>query len=427
MILKLVERLVDEAALVKVESENYLVRFANDEITAFKSWATTEFSLYLAKGKRISIVSFTGEPDVKTVDEAVKRLEKLPEDPLYAPLKPQPPPPREEREEDFEKLADIAAEAISAANGVERNAGAVQLTYLCFEYEDVHGGRGKYCVNRSYLTVRSFKGELAATAASAARRPSELRPKEAGRSNAELLGLAAGLPAEDVEPGKHKLLLSPLVFGHLIGEAASIWLAAGSVLAGSSRYGPGDLGKTVASEALTLEDVTAEEGAYGFTPLDYEGNAVRRVELIRRGVLAGFLHNNRTAAKLGASTTGHALRGWIMPTPGHVMARPGDGPKDLQGLLAELGTGYYVHNNWYTRYQNVKIGQFSTVGRDVVLVVRGGKPTAIVKHMRIADTLENILRGISLLSGEAEQIYWWDMPVAATAPYAVVENVGVVK
>lgn len=427
MILRLVERQVDEAALVRIESENYLLRFANDEATAFKSWTTTEVGLYLAKGRRITALSFTGEPDVKAVDDAVRRLEKLPEDPLYVPLKPQPPPPREEKEEDFEKLADIAAEAISAAGGVERSAGAVQLTYICFEYEDTHGGRGRYCVNRAYLTIRSFKGELAATAASAARRLSELRPKEAGQSNAELLELAAGLPAEDVEPGKRRLLLSPLVFGHLLGEVASVWLSAGGVVAGSSRYEPGDLGKAVASESLNLEDATADEGAYGFTPFDYEGNAVRRVELIRRGVLAGFLHNNRTAAKLGASTTGHALRGWIMPSPGHVSVRPGDGPKDLQGLLAELGTGYYVHNNWYTRYQNIKTGQFSTVGRDVILAVRGGKPVAVVKHMRIADTLENILRGVSLLSGEAAQIYWWDMPVPATVPYAVVEDIGVVK
>ncbi|MEM3327048.1 MAG: TldD/PmbA family protein, partial [Thermoproteus sp.] len=377
MILKLLERLVDEAALVRTRAEEYMVRFANNEATAFKAWTSEEVSIYLAKGRRTAAVSFTGEPDLGAVEEAARRLERLPEDPLYVPLKAQPPQPREEREEDFEKLADLVNKAVEGARGADRNAGAARLTYLCFEYEDVYGRSGRYCANRAYLTVRSFKGDLAATAATAGRRLADLKPEEAGRANVELLELARGLPVEDVEPRRARLLLSPLVFGHLMGEVASMWLTGMNVIAGSSRYGSGDLGAQATSELLTLLDVTAEEGAYGFAQLDYEGNAVRRVELIRRGVLAGFLHNNRTAAKLGASTTGHALRGWFAPAPGHVEVPPGDGAEDLQGLLAELGEGYYVHNNWYTRYQNVKTGQFSTVGRDVVLAVRGGKPVAI--------------------------------------------------
>jgi PmbA protein len=75
----------------------------------------------------------------------------------------------------------------------------------------------------------------------------------------------------------------------------------------------------------------------------------------------------------------------------------------------------------------VKTGQFSTVGRDVALAVRGGRPVAVVRHMRIADTLENVLRNVSSLSGEPAQVFWWDMPVPATVPFAIVENIGVVK
>lgn len=427
MMLKLVERLVDEAALVRTRAENYMVRFANDEATVFKSWTSEEVSLYLAKGKRATAVTFTGEPDVGALEEAVRRLEGLPEDPLYVPLKAQPPQPREEREEEFDRLMDVVHEAVEGARGADRSAGAARLTYICFEYQDTYGKSGRYCANRAYLTIRSFRGDLAATAAVAGRRPAELKPGEAGRSNAELLELARALPVEEVEPGRARLLLSPLVFGHLMGEAASMWLTGTAVISGSSRYGPDDLGSQVASERLTLLDITAEEGAYGFAQLDYEGNAVRRVELIRRGTLTGFLHNGRTAARLGASTTGHALMGWFAPVPGHIEVPPGDGAGDLQGLLAELGDGYYVHNNWYTRYQNIKTGQFSTVGRDVVLAVRGGRPAAVVRRMRIADALERVLKNIGALSSKSVQTYWWDMPVPATVPYAVVEEVGVVK
>ncbi|CCC80973.1 TldD/PmbA family protein [Thermoproteus tenax] len=428
MILRIVEREVDEAALVVVRAETYMVRLANDEVSVSKSWATEEHHLYLAKGKKYAIVSSTGELDISAVEDALRRLSSLPEDPLYVPLKGEAlPTPREEREEDFEALADVALEAARAAEGAERNAGAAVLTYVSFQYEDTYGRRGRYSLNRAYLTIRSLRGDLAATSATAGRSLADLRPREVGEANSLLLRLAAGLPREPVQPGRARLLLSPLVFGHLLGETVGGWMTGTAVISGSSRYSPQDLGAAVASSELSVADATADERAYGHTPFDFEGNRVERVQLLERGVLKAFLQNNRTAAKLGGRSTGHALRSWIYTSPGHVEAKAGDAPSDLEGLIAELKSGYYVHNNWYTRYQNIKTGQFSTVGRDVILAVRDGKPVAVVRHMRIADTLEALLRNTAALSSRASQIYWWDMSVPATVPYAIVDGLGVTK
>ncbi|MEM1599063.1 MAG: metallopeptidase TldD-related protein, partial [Pyrobaculum sp.] len=164
---------------------------------------------------------------------------------------------------------------------------------------------------------------------------------------------------------------------------------------------------------------------YGFTPFDVEGVPAKAVELYKRGVLSGFIHTRRTANALGAEPTGHALFHWVRPYPGHLEIAGGDAPDDLQDLFKELGSGFYIHNNWYTRYQNVKTGQFSTVGRDLALEIKNGRPTAVVKFIRVADTLENLVKNVSALSKTTRQVYWWDMPVPATAPYALVRNVGV--
>ncbi|MDT7873765.1 MAG: metallopeptidase TldD-related protein, partial [Pyrobaculum sp.] len=83
------------------------------------------------------------------------------------------------------------------------------------------------------------------------------------------------------------------------------------------------------------------------------------------------------------------------------------------------------HGNWYTRYQNVKTGQFSTVGRDVALEVKDGRPAAVVKYIRIADTMENVVRNVAELSKAQKQVYWWDMPTPANAPYAIIRQIGV--
>lgn len=103
----------------------------------------------------------------------------------------------------------------------------------------------------------------------------------------------------------------------------------------------------------------------------------------------------------------------------------GDASGDLEELFAELKNGFYIHNNWYTRYQNVKTGQFSTVGRDVALEVRDGRPVAVVKFIRIADTLENVVKNVEALSKKRAQVYWWDMPAPATSTWAILRNIGI--
>ncbi|ACB40726.1 TldD/PmbA family protein [Pyrobaculum neutrophilum] len=424
-LLKLVRGKVDEAIAVRTVVENYMARFANDEITVFKSWRTESLYLRLAKGRKTALLGFTGPVDLREVDRAVSRMPSLPDDPLYVPAAGAKPPSRAEPPEDFERIPDLVKRAIDAAEGAERSAGVVHLTYVQKWYEDTAGGEGHYAVNRVYMTVRSFLGELAATSAAAGRRLSEIDADAVGAENSRLLSIAKGLPRTRLEPSVADLLLSPLVLGHLMGEVVQTWANGLDVLAGSSRYGRGDLGREAAAPVLTLVEESHNPSVYGYTPFDFEGLAPRPVEIYRRGTLSGFIHTRGTAAALGMEPTGHALYGWARPAPGHIWVAPGDGPDDLEALFVDLGNGVYIHNNWYTRFQNVKLGQFSTVGRDVALLIKGGRPTASVKYVRLADTLERVVKGVAELSKTARQIYWWDMPTPANAPYAVVRSIAV--
>ncbi|MFN3803863.1 MAG: metallopeptidase TldD-related protein [Pyrobaculum sp.] len=423
MILRLFSNRVDEAALVKVSQKNYMARFANDEVTIFKHWTSESLYLYLARGRRALYVNMSGGLDIQMLEREVRRLSTLPEDPLYVPLGGPTPGVYQEPEGDPERLVDLVKTAVDNTEGVERNAGAARMIYSTVEYEDTAGRTGRYALNKIFLTMRSFAGELSVTNTAAGRQ--EVDARRLAVANSQLLSLARGLPKRRAEASKTRLLLSPIVFGHLMGEVAMHWVNGGEVIAQTSRYTKEDLGKEVASENLTLVETTYYQHAYGFTPFDFEGIPPRRVGIFDRGVLKEFIHNRRTAARLGVESTGHALGGWVRPSPGHVEVAPGDIPHDVEILMTELRRGYYIHNNWYTRYQNVKTGQFSTVGRDLALEVIDGRPVAVVKFVRIADTLENIVRNIAALSKEAEQVYWWDMVVPATAPYAIIQDVGI--
>ena len=234
----------------------------------------------------------------------MKRLASLPEDPLYVPVEGPRLPTRREPPEDFEKLPDLVKRAVDSAAGVERNAGVVNLAYVEVEYEDSTGRGGQYAVNRVYMAMRSFLGELSATAAAAGRRIADIKAEKLGEENSQILSLAKGLPQRRVEPTKADLLLSPLVFGHLVGELMHFWTNGSEVVANSSRYTKEDVGRQVASELLTVVEKTYDESAHGYAPFDFEGTPPRPVEVYRRGVLSGFIHTRRTAPRPGNGAHG---------------------------------------------------------------------------------------------------------------------------
>lgn len=88
---------------------------------------------------------------------------------------------------------------------------------------------------------------------------------------------------------------------------------------------------------------------------------------------------------LNQDTTGNA--GWVYPRPWTLEVLPGE---VSESSLLE-GNVILFNNNWYTRFQNRAEGQFSTVGRDAVVVIRGGKPAGVAGRVRIADKLGKII------------------------------------
>ncbi|MEM3268204.1 MAG: metallopeptidase TldD-related protein, partial [Metallosphaera sp.] len=91
------------------------------------------------------------------------------------------------------------------------------------------------------------------------------------------------------------------------------------------------------------------------------------------------------------------------------------------------GNVILFNNNWYTRFQNRAEGQFSTVGRDAVTLIKNGKPVGVVGRVRIADKLGNIISNVQALSKERYSIAWWDAPLPGIYPFALVSNVRVSK
>jgi TldD protein len=65
------------------------------------------------------------------------------------------------------------------------------------------------------------------------------------------------------------------------------------------------VGRTVASEQITMVDQGDVPGAYGMIPCDDEGTPPSRTVIIENGVYKGFMHSLETAAEMGVAPTGN--------------------------------------------------------------------------------------------------------------------------
>ena len=172
------------------------------------------------------------------------------------------------------------------------------------------------------------------------------------------------------------------------------------------------IGKKVASEQVTLAD---EPGMPSMTrrAFDHEGRPTRRVVVIKEGVLKTYLHSTSTAKRFKAKPTGNAgpTVATTFTTPGEpIMFHPvlETGGWTVEEMIEDTRKGLYLNNTWYTRFQNYSTGDFSTIPRDAIMLVRDGEVVGPVKNVRVSDNLLRFWKQVDAVSKNAQETYWWD-------------------
>jgi PmbA protein len=180
-------------------------------------------------------------------------------------------------------------------------------------------------------------------------------------------------------------------------------LSGKTVLQGISPLGE-KVGQQVFGAAFELEDDPLLPGRTGSRPADDEGVASRRLPLVERGVLRGFVYDLETAARAGVASTGHGRRG-TFGKPGiayaNLLVRPGDA--DEAALLREVGHGLVVEDLIGVGQGNVVSGAFS---HPVALAYRvdGGEITGRVKDAAVAGNAYELLKRIRRIGREGKWI-----------------------
>jgi len=407
-----------------INSRNQQVRFSNNEIDIAKTWHESVMHIFLAYGKRVVAT------EVRTfshLDQTVKDLVTLAkvtkENPEYAGIAHGPfcydAVRSDPQLKTLEDVSDFVVAAINKAlEKAENTAGILYLTNEDIFLSSSGGIEEKDEITSIELSIRAFsQKEASGHSVNCSPTLKGFNPEKAGEEAGKLAELAKN-PVHG-EEGVFSIVFSPLFFGSVLSYSVEM-ASAFMVWAGRSMYA-GNLGKKVASDVITVTDTPSGLKQARF---DDEGVPTTETPLIEKGVLKTYLHNTTTAAKCSTETTANA--GLVIPESLNVRIEPGDYTTDE--LFGEVDQGLYLTNTWYTRFQNMQTGDFSTIPRDAILKIEKGEITGSVKDIRVSDNLLDLYRNIEGVSKEQELVRWWiEVETPCIASHVLARNVKITR
>lgn len=205
--------------------------------------------------------------------------------------------------------------------------------------------------------------------------------------------------------GRKKVVLSPAIVGLLTHEAIGHTVEADFVQSGSCAAGK--LGTRVASELVTLCDSGRSElalGAGGTLAVDDEGVPTERTVVIDQGILASYLHDRESAARMGARPTGNA-RAWEYADEPLIRMRNTyiePGRETLDELIARIDDGYLLDGP--RNGQADANGEFM-FGTAECWRIRDGKRAELLRGANISGIAFDVLRTVDGVSDE----FQWDL------------------
>lgn len=418
----------DDVAATSVKEDAKMIRFANNEVTVSQSWRSTTIYVMVSIRKKVAIgvIEDLSEGSMKqSISELIKIAKTTRPNRSYARLPVGPFRYRSSHADlsvQSSNLVKYVKDAISSAvsSGADRVAGSLVFRSSSTGIETSAGASGNDSLSSLEISVRAFSGiEASGQSNSCARSEKDFHPEQAGKAAAEIAKKAVN-PLEG-KSGKYDVILGPNVVANLMNDVISA-ASAFNVDAGLS-FIAGMLTKRVASKSLTLVDDGTLSDGLNSRAFDDEGLPTQKTIVIKNGVLQSFLHNSSTAKKFGRHSTANA--GWIVPQPWNIIVERGGTSEE--GLFSDLGDGIFITNNWYTRFQNYRTGDFSTVCRDGIFRVADGEIVQSLKGLRISENLPRLLRNISCLSDKQYWVKWWEVEFPTLTPYVLVKDVNLTK
>ncbi len=431
-----IEKSKDRASSVianVVRSTGSQVRFSQSQVDISNRWESLTLQLFVVVGQAKTCASQRSvrseEEAQEAAEETISYAERLPASPFFAGVEESTSHydslegQFDERIEEYvDRAPGIINTAIDAAlkEGAKRVAGALKFSQDTSFMRSSLGPEGTTRKTGFDFNVRAFQNELDYSGqglyCGVKLLDSERQIIEAGAEAGRLSRQASG--AKQGEPGIYDLVLSPTVAANLIGylpQTANPFL----IMIGDSPLGD-KMGQLLAPEEVNVDDDARFPGGLASASFDFEGTPTRRTTIFERGVLKSLVHNTSTAKMHETQSTGNSqlvsmASGLMMLMPGPTNVVFDNGRSSIDSLFDGNKPTIYVTSNWYTRWQNTQTGEFSTIPRDAMFLVKGGQMKPI-KNLRISDNILRMFANISELGNDRKQVYWWEVTTPTMIP-----------
>ena len=224
--------------------------------------------------------------------------------------------------------------------------------------------------------------------------PGAIADAAAARASGALATGWNGGPALRVEPGEYPVVLDADAVGELAGW---LGLLAFNGLAYAEERSPlvGRMGTRVASACVNLADSPRHPRTLP-RAFDAEGVPKAPLPLIQDGLAHRVVHDSRSGALAGATSTGHAERpggSQDGPQPTNLVLA-GGGAADAAELCRPIERGVYVTRLWYTNAVRPKETLITGVTRDGTFLIEDGEIVAPLEDLRLTDSVLGVFERV---------------------------------
>jgi PmbA protein len=335
-----------------------------------------------------AIAKFTAADDCAGLADPALLAREFPDLGLYRPWNP-----GMDRAIALARACEAAARACDAR--ITNSEGATLSTHAGLEvYGNSHGFLGHQAATRHGLSVSVIAQDASGmqrdywyTVDRAADRleSAEAVGREAGRRTLRRLG-GRKLSTRRV-PVVFEAPVASSLLSHFVGavRGGSLYRRASFLL--------DSLGQPVFAPGVRLHEQPHLPGGLGSAVFDSEGVATRARDLVRAGVLQGYVLDSYSARKLKLATTGNA--GGVH----NLTLEPFGGAADLDALLRQMGTGLLV-TELIGFGVNTVTGDYSRGAAG--FWVEGGSIAYPVEEITVAGNLKDMFHDIVAAGGDVD-------------------------
>jgi PmbA protein len=255
---------------------------------------------------------------------------------------------------------------------------------------------GSYCGGYAYLVAEENGDTQTGFGIKYSLKYKDLDPVKIGTDAAKKAVQMLG--AQNVNTQKAAVVLDPYIATNFLGLIAPA-ITGEAVLKGKSLFAD-KRGKDIAASIISIIDDGSKQDGIMSAPFDGEGVATSKTDVVKDGVLQGFLHNTYTGLKMGEKSTGNGVRGSFKSTPEvsttNFYIAPGATPKEQ--LLGEIENGFYIAEVMGMHTANPISGDFSLGAAG--LWIEKGKLTKPVRGVAIAGNVLELLKSIDCVGDD---------------------------